>query len=421
MSSKTDLEKGQTESPAESARESIVRISEAVEHELAPTIDGDTRLSTGDETAGVFQARPVARENGSRVGRTESKRRHEGKKPVYRGEEKTSHARRDVMTGSWTIFAPARDQRPNEYAGLVSLQQTVEASAPQSDFDAIDPVCPFCQGAEYQTPPAVWTARAVDSSDADPKCVPSTKRMAGTQAVVVLGEQPDWDVRVIPNKFPAVSQFEDIAAAKAEAEPLFPLADVVGGHEVIIECGNHARSMTKLNAATVFLTLLAYRDRLAHWNNVPGIRFVSIFKNCGVEAGASLRHSHSQLIATSLMPQAVQSELMRCQMHLAREGSALGCDIVRAELDERSRVVDQSDAFIAYCPFASRFPGMLRVTSTTHRPYFDAFDDEMLDRLASFIWRVLHWVEESYPDKSYNFLLKSCPPGAEQPEACQWS
>ncbi|MEM6469780.1 MAG: DUF4921 family protein [Planctomycetota bacterium] len=385
----------------------------------AAPIDQDTRLSTEDETTAIRRARSAERQANSRIGRTKAKSKRERRKPVYRGEEKTSHARRDVMSGAWTIFAPARDHRPNEFAGLVSLQQTVEQSHPKPSSE-IDPECPFCSGAEFQTPSAVWSAKAVEEVDGTSGS-PSMKRLAGTQASIVFAEQPDWDIRVIPNKFPAVSQFEDVAAAKADAEPLFPLADVVGGHEVVIECGTHAKSLTDMSASCVFLTLLAYRDRLKHWAHVPGVRFISVFKNCGIEAGASLRHTHSQIIATSLIPQAVRSELLRCQMHRARTGSSLGCDLLRAELEERSRIIDQSDSFVAFCPFASRFPGMIRVTSTSHQPHFHAFENDTLDRLGSFLWRVIHWIEECYPGKSYNYILKSCPPGTEQPEAFQWS
>ncbi|MEO1614233.1 MAG: DUF4921 family protein [Planctomycetota bacterium] len=384
------------------------------------TIDQDTRLSTADDTKAIWRPRPSGKVG--RIGRTKSTEKPSRKKPVYRGEEKTSHSRQDVLTGSWTIYAPARDERPNEFASLVSLQQTVEENQPTPKVQPVDPDCPFCSGAELQTPPAVWSARIADPVDKPgQEAIPPTKRLAGPRAEIVRGDQPDWGIRVIPNKYPAVSQFEDFSAAKAENEPLFPLADVVGGHEVVIECDQHAKSMTEATPSSVYLTLLAYRDRVRHWANVPGVRYISVFKNCGLEAGASLRHTHSQLIATSLMPNAARNELLRCEMHRAKTGCSLGCDLIRAEISERSRVIDQSDSFIAFCPFASRFPGMLRISSTAHRPHFHTMDDELLDQLSSFLWRAIHWVEDCFPGKSYNYILRTCPPGAEMPDAFQWS
>jgi UDPglucose--hexose-1-phosphate uridylyltransferase len=94
---------------------------------------------------------------------------------------------------------------------------------------------------------------------------------------------------------------------------------------------------------------------------------------------------------------------------------------LRNELNEKSRVIDRTDSFVAFCPFASRFAGLVRITSLAHRPHFETFNDAALDQLASFLWRVLTWVDAAFPGRAFNYLLHTCPPGSTQPEAFQWS
>ncbi|MCA9135988.1 MAG: DUF4921 family protein [Planctomycetales bacterium] len=383
------------------------------------TIDTDTRLASTSETESMWPGRParssVIRSFERTLAAPESRR----EPSVYRGDGANSHTRRDLLTGDWTIFAPKRDERPNEYALPESELAENEATIASLRTLAVEVGCPFCSGAENQTPEAVWSAKLgeLTSTPADNE----TTRFARPQVHVADGEQTDWDVRVVPNKFPAVSRHDASKSGQDDRQSLFPIVDVVGGHEVIIESAMHADSTMELDPALVYLTLMAYRDRIKHWRDVPGINYISVFKNNGREAGASLRHCHSQLVATSLMPQHVRYSLMRSEQHRARTGCTLGCDLLRAEIGEKSRVIDRTDSFVAFCPFASRFAGMIRVTSVAHQPYFESFSDASLDQLASFLWRVLSWVNQAFPGKAFNYLLHTCPPGAAQGEAFQWS
>ena len=90
-------------------------------------------------------------------------------------------------------------------------------------------------------------------------------------------------------------------------------------------------------------------------------------------------------------------------------------------MEEESRIVAKADSFVAFCPFASRFAGLLRISSFDHVAQFEQFSDTKLDQLASFLWRVLSWIDVAYPGKAYNLLLHTCPPGAGNPDAFQWS
>lgn len=397
-----------------------LKVNEAADafHVGSEMIDNDTRLSAADSTTSMWPARPVRRSVLRSLNRSTKSPYDPNETTAYRGDAATSHTRRDLLTGDWTIFAPCRDERPNEYA---RLEKSLRSELPQGHA-AIDPDCPFCFGSECQTPEAVWSAKLGDLSPS-PAHAPSN-RLVGPEIRVFSGDCDDWDVRVVPNKFPAVSCRQNIGNVDPEAfetEPLFPIAEVFGGHEVIIESSRHTSALIESDSALVYMTLLAFRDRIQHWRRQKGINYIGVFKNCGPDAGASLRHSHSQLVATSMMPHRIRSLLVRCDKHRARTGCSLGCDLLRGELDERTRIIDKTDSFVAFCPFASRFAGMVRITSVAHQPCFDAFANSSLDQLASFLWRVLHWIDGVFPGKAYNFLLHTCPPGAKQPESFQWS
>lgn len=393
----------------------------------------DTCAISSNQTKLHWKAPTRENEIGSRSPRTE---RHvslplDDSVPPEVPTKAKSHSRRDVLTGDWVIFAPERNQRPNDFS---SLEVATNRSNIDDPTQVIDADCPFCLGSEESTPEAVWSAKLSDdlaaihaaSGQGIRGAASEPTRLARTAVNIKQGEQSDWDIRVVPNKFPAVSPVgedleENETSSVGEHSAFFPIADVVGGHEVIIESSCHSEAITQMDPSVAYLSLLAFRDRIRYWRGVPGIQFISVFKNCGREAGASLRHSHSQLIATSIMPHRVRTTLQRAETHRARTGCSLGCDLLRSEISERQRLIDRTDSLVAYCPFASRFPGMIRITSVKHQPHFDELSDSALDRLASFLWRAVTWVDEAYPGKAYNYILNTCPPGAKSSAAFQWT
>ena len=225
----------------------------------------------------------------------------------------TSHSRRDMSTGDWTIFAPGREQRPNDF---------VESDSPLDDhrlipevidhLGAVDPSCPFCRGREENTPEAVWSAKLLPGELSKNRGY--SERLSLPETEIVHGDQEGWQVRVVPNRFPAIEAIGDQSALQwiSCRSNLFPVKEVAGGHEVVIESSCHAEKLTQMDSTSVYLTLLAYRDRIRSWRNNHGIKYISVFKNCGSAAGASLRHSHSQIIATSLMPHRIRDSVDTC-------------------------------------------------------------------------------------------------------------
>jgi UDPglucose--hexose-1-phosphate uridylyltransferase len=308
-------------------------------------------------------------------------------------------SRLDPITGNWTIFAPHRVQRPEEFV-------------PQKDFVGKQIECPFCPGTESSTPPPVWIGKVAEDDSSLDILDPSS---------VNHGTDDSWSVRVVPNKYPAVCDTPGNAAAHRD-QSLFQRRPLSGGHEVIIESRSHVESLSQLDLSEIQLVFSAFRDRIRHWRSVPGIGYVTAFKNAGARAGASLRHTHSQLIATDRIPAAVQRVIDRMLHHRASSGCCLHCDLVRGELKARKRIVWHDHSLVAYCPFASHLPMLVRVTTLDHQPSFEDLSDRTIESTARLVGRLVSWLEKIRPGTAYNFCLHTKPPGAaDPPDSYHWS
>ena len=145
--------------------------------------------------------------------------------------------------------------------------------------------CPFCAGNEADTPPATAVYREGE----------------------ILCGHGEWQVRVVPNKFPAVT-----FSGRPELQPdsiFFQTRDGEGIHEVIVESRDHRTSFSELSSDEARWVFQAYRDRCEEIKDTTELRYVQIFKNARPGAGASMEHAHSQLIATSDVPPFVEAEL----------------------------------------------------------------------------------------------------------------
>jgi UDPglucose--hexose-1-phosphate uridylyltransferase len=228
-------------------------------------------------------------------------------------------------------------------------------------------------------------------------------------------------VRIVPNKFPAVEPVDTRDSTNLQS-PLFQRSSIRGGHEVIVESRNHVQSLSQLDLAELYLVFQAYRDRLRYWRDVPAVQYISAFKNVGEKAGASLRHTHSQLIATEKIPTAIHSSVQRMIRHRAASGCCLQCDLIRAELRAKHRVIWSDDSLVAYCPFASHLPMLVRITTLGHQACYEDLDDPIIESVSRLVGRVVSWLEDLRPGTAYNFCLQTRPPGAKDPpDSFHWS
>lgn len=277
-----------------------------------------------------------------------------------------SEYRYDIVQGYWVIIAPNRNGRPNEF---MEMQWRRAAES-----------CPFCADHEHQTPPEI--ARY---------CLPG---------------QETWQVRVVPNKYPAVYAHEFWAGSGTD--PTQPLPGY-GAHEVIIESPEHLLRLTQLDVPAVHLVLKVYQDRLRSLRQRGDMAYGIVFKNLGADAGASLEHLHSQVLATALLPPPIAERLARWQHVHRTTGQTAVLRWLEEEQQVGTRVVEVTDHFAVVCPFASRLPFEVRIVPRLPQPYFESVRSEQLWELASVFHRTLRRVEHAAGLPPYNVIMHTAP------------
>ena len=285
-----------------------------------------------------------------------------------------SELRRDPLSKRWVIIAPKRGERPNDFHS----DFTIEAGRQR------DAECPFCEGHEAETLPEVYAHRP-----------------HGSQA-----NQPGWQVRVAPNKFPALRSAEEF---EIQAEGMHQRLNGIGAHEVVIETPQHGLSMADLDAAHLAHVLTAYRQRLQALMQDARVRYVQLFKNHGAGAGASLAHSNAQILTLPVMPGALSTELRSTHEHYRRTGACLFCDIIRQEIASDERIITANESFVAFAPFAGRMPFEMFVAPWFHQHDFTMIGDEQIERLACIIRDSLRRLRAAASDPPYNLVLRTAP------------
>jgi len=103
-----------------------------------------------------------------------------------------------------------------------------------------------------------------------------------------------------------------------------------------------------------------------------------------------------------------------------KESACLFCRMAQDELDHMVRIVEQTPDFIAFCPFASRFPSMVTILPTNHQPRFQALSESELEQLSWLTHRTVRRIEHCYPDAAYNFIIHTSPNHLRRPNSFHW-
>jgi len=178
--------------------------------------------------------------------------------------------------------------------------------------------------------------------------------------------------------------------------------------------------MSRLPVDTVRDVLWVYRQRLIDLQRDPRLICPVIFKNQGAAAGASLAHSHSQLIVTPIIPPAIQGELDRALQFHNRQGRCLVCVMLEQELQSKNRVVLETANFVLCCPFASRFPFESWIMPKRHASHYETISPELLPELARVLGLALRNLEWALDDPAFNFVFRSAPFGEQGLAYAHW-
>ncbi len=289
--------------------------------------------------------------------------------------------RREPVSGRWVIVATERATRPTDFK---TNPQIIKSS-----------FCPFCEGNESKTPPEILAYR-------DHGAPPNTG---------------GWRVRVVPNKFPALQIEGD---QNKRGEGIYDMMSGIGAHEVIIESPRHIQSLTSLDNRNVEEVLLCYRDRLVDLKNDKRFVYGLLFKNVGFSAGASLEHTHSQLIVTPIVPQLVANEMTNAKIFYQHRERCLFCDMIQQEIDTNSRIIISTDKFVAFAPFASRFPFEIWVLPRKHESHFEDLQEFEAEELAHVLKSSLARLETVLDLPPYNYIIHSAPFNVRKSEYFHW-
>ncbi|MFQ5645651.1 MAG: galactose-1-phosphate uridylyltransferase [bacterium] len=276
--------------------------------------------------------------------------------------------RKDPVSGHWVIVSKEREKRPTDL------------SPPEAERQ--DGFCPFCPGNEEATPPEVLAYRPGHTG----------------------ANSPGWDLRVVPNKFPAL-QVE--GALRKYPAGMFDMMTGVGAHEVIIESPDHLKGFHQFSPAELARVICAFRDRIHDLKNDIRFEYIMIFKNHGSAAGATLFHSHTQLIALPVVPKQIREEMRGAGKFMRRRGRCLFCDIIYQEKEEQKRVICRTGGFVALAPYASRFPFEVWVLPEAHQSHFEEIGDT--ENLALTLKTVFQKLTRALGSFPYNLMVHTAP------------
>jgi UDPglucose--hexose-1-phosphate uridylyltransferase len=228
---------------------------------------------------------------------------------------------------------------------------------------------------------------------------------------------PGWQVRVVPNKFPAL-QIEGTLDRRGLG--IFDLSNGIGAHEVIIETPYHNKDIADLELNEVEMILDMYCQRSKDLEKDKRFKYIMIFKNYGTAAGASLDHNHSQLIALPMIPKNVLEEITGATEYYEFRERCIFCDMIHQELSEGDRILAQNNNFVAFCPYVSRFPYEIWLMPKNHKLFYCEITKDEVEELAKILREVLLRMKIALNDPPYNFIIHTSPVDGEERPGYHW-
>jgi UDPglucose--hexose-1-phosphate uridylyltransferase len=299
----------------------------------------------------------------------------------------TSELRQDIVSGEWVLVATGRARRSEDFARVKKTPAQPKKS------------CPFEDPQKSGNPaPLLWYphpgARARD-------------------------DFANWFVQVIPNKYPAVIPHAQNVCSSQHRRGIYSSMDGVGYHEVIIT-RKHEESLGLMSLAEAEVVIRAYRERYMSVKNDPCLAYVLVFHNHGREAGASVPHPHSQIIALPIVPPDVVRSFAGSERFFKREDACVHCRVVAEELKLGERIVYENERFVALAPYASHSSFELRIYPKRHNPRFETVSDKDMHHLADALTRILKKLYKALGDPAYNFFIHTAPLIGEAGQNYHW-
>jgi UDPglucose--hexose-1-phosphate uridylyltransferase len=284
--------------------------------------------------------------------------------------------RQNPTTKEWVIVAVERAKRPEDF-----VHTQAKTQAPPFSED-----CPFCPGHEDRTPPEIVSNRSGNG---------------------------DWTIRVVPNRYPALASkgkgMPKWERVREEGSDLFRWMPGFGKHEVIIETPVHNASFGRIEDEKALEILTMYHARYSALSEDKRFKLITIFRNYGRDAGTSLEHPHSQIVATPIVPLHIRHRLEEATRFYDDNGACVFCKLIEYEKEAKDRIVLEDENFIVIEPFASRSPFETWIIPHAHRSTFGELDLSELPGFARILNRVFERFVKLLHDPSYNLVIQTAP------------
>ena len=286
-----------------------------------------------------------------------------------------NEVRKDYLLDRWVVIATERGRRPTDFA------KKEKKKAKRS-------VCPLCPGNEHMTPPAVLVY------------LKSGRRIRKARDKDGFRHK-NWLVRCVPNLYPAFTPPKG-KIGKMQIKKDNGSFIAVGHHEVLIESPIHYGHPANAKISQLVHVINAYLDRLDELSKKPYVKYVSIFRNHGLEAGASLSHAHSQIIATPFIPRIVEKELEASRKFWKKTKKCIFCSILKEELDGPRLILENSD-YAVFTPWASVHPLEFWIFPKKHETSMLEMSQSEVKTLAKTLKTCFSGLKQLLNDPPYNF------------------
>ena len=283
-----------------------------------------------------------------------------------------SEMRKNKLTQEWIIYAENRQKRPYEFEK--NFVKKEKRNSP----------CPFCRGNECQTTPALYQDR-----------------------------EQDWSIRVFPNRFPAVQYDKN---QKVEKEAFYEAIPAFGRHEVVVDTPHHEQTIEQFSLEHLQYVISILQKRFIDISNTKGIQQTQIFKNAGVDAGMSIKHSHWQLVGLPIISKRQQTYQYSFSQYYKEHNRCILCDMIAWEKQQKTRVCCETEHFIAIAPYASRFSYELWILPKKHISSFALLEQCELNDFAFVLQKMLKRITQLREDISYNICFVEG--GTQQMQQC---
>ncbi len=283
-----------------------------------------------------------------------------------------SQMRKDIISGEWVIFASNRRKKPYAFKHNSKIRENP------------DTVCPFCMGHESCTTPERFR----------------------------LEKDGNWEIRVFKNMYPAVDEL----SFEVNMDNFYDSMEGIGFHEVLVDTPVHNEELHEFSCDHIERVINVLKSRFALFEEMDEIKYVQIFKNNGPMAGASISHSHWQVIGVPIVPCEQERALLSFKNYKEKNGTCLMCDMAEHEIKFGERLVFENAGFAAFIPYAAKFSFEIWVVPKKHISSIAYMGEEEIKYFAEAIKTIISAVKDIKEDLCYNICFQDIPKGHKDEE-----